>query len=339
MKLHNRTPDIGNLYTLLRREVPSRPTLFELFMNDPLYEVLTGQKAPEYGSLEYLKFRIAAFAAAGYDYTTTNASSMEFQNAHRAQKKSTSLNEGFVITDEKSYESFVWPDPEKDDYSQLEKIKEFLPGNMKLMVMGPSGVLENVTSLVGYDNLCYMLADDPDLAGEIFNRVGSTLLRYYEHAASYESVGLLMINDDWGFNTQTLLSPTHLRQYVIPWHKKMVQVAHDHHIPAVLHSCGNLEAVMEDIIEIGYDGKHSYQDVILPVEEAYERYHDRIAILGGIDVDFLIRREDRDITTRCQGMLERTATRGAWAMGTGNSVPEYIPNEKYFLMIQSALSV
>jgi uroporphyrinogen decarboxylase len=339
MKLHNRQPDIENLYAVLKGKVPSRATLFELFMNDPLYEVLTERKAPEYGSWEYLKFRIDAFATAGYDYVTTNASDMSFQTAHRAQKSTTSLNSGFVITDEKSYESFVWPKPEQDDYSLLEKAKEYLPANMKLMVMGPSGVLENVTNLVGYDNLCYMLVDEPELAAEVFNQVGSCLLKYYENAAGFESVGLLMINDDWGFNTQTLLSPAHLRKYVIPWHKKMVKVAHDHHIPAVLHSCGNLKAVMDDIVEIGYDGKHSYQDVILPVEDAYEQYHERIAILGGIDVDYLIRREDSEITARCQAMLERTAQRGAWALGTGNSVPEYIPNEKYFLMIQTALSL
>ena len=43
------------------------------------------------------------------------------------------------------------------------------------------------------------------------------------------------------------------------------------------------------IDEMGYDGKHSYEDTIEPVEEAYERYHRRIAILGGIDVNFVCR--------------------------------------------------
>jgi len=34
-------------------------------------------------------------------------------------------------------------------------------------------------------------------------------------------------------------------------------------------------------------------------------------------------------------MLERTASRGGWAMGTGNSVPEYIPQDKYFALIKT----
>ena len=35
-------PDFGNLLKVLRREVPDRPTLFEFFLNAPLYEKLAG---------------------------------------------------------------------------------------------------------------------------------------------------------------------------------------------------------------------------------------------------------------------------------------------------------
>ncbi|MCL2033812.1 MAG: hypothetical protein FWG94_03665 [Oscillospiraceae bacterium] len=337
MKLHNRTPDIENLYAVLRREAPSRPTLFELFMNDPLYEVLTGQKRPEPDTLEYLRFRIDAFAAAGYDYTTTNACELDFNPGKFIQKDTRSLNDSAFITDEASFESFHWPDVEKCDFSALEAVKDYLPGNMKLMVMGPSGVLENVIDLVGYDNLCFMLYEDADLVREIFDNIGSRLLQYYKIAAEFDSVGLIMVNDDWGFNMQTLLSPKHMREYVFPWHKKIVDMSHSHKLPVVLHSCGNLEAVIDDIVEMGYDGKHSYEDAILPVEDAYEQWRDRIAILGGIDVDYLIRRTSDEITARCRAMLERTAQCGGWALGTGNSVPEYIPQDKYFTMIKAAL--
>lgn len=41
---------------------------------------------------------------------------------------------------------------------------------------------------------------------------------------------------------------------------------------------------MDDVIEMGFSGKHSYEDAILPVENAYEKWHDQIAILGGIEM-------------------------------------------------------
>ena len=66
MKLHNRKPDIENLYKVLRCEVPDRPTLFEYFMNDALYTTLTGRPVPAGADdLTWLKFAVDAFATAG----------------------------------------------------------------------------------------------------------------------------------------------------------------------------------------------------------------------------------------------------------------------------------
>lgn len=59
-----------------------------------------------------------------------------------------------------------------------------------------------------------------------------------------------------------------------------------------------------------FNCRHSYEDNICPVETAYERLHGRIAIAGGIDMNLL---------------------------GTGNSVPEYIPLENYCALTRAAL--
>ena len=348
MKLHNRKPDIENLYKVLRGEEPERPTLFELFMNLPLYEKLAGRKLliqkpdtaeqAEEAAIENLKLVVEAFAAAGYDYATSYGSSLTFELGPQEKKNTISLNQGFVITDEESYESYQWPDPSNFSFSRLEKIRPFLPEGMKIMVMGPGGVLENVIALTGYDNLCLLLYDNPDLTEAIFSRVGETLLGYYEAALSFDTVGLLMANDDWGFKHQTFLSPADMRKYVFPWHKKYADLAHRKKIPALLHSCGYANDIMDDIIDLmGYDGKHSYEDAIMPVEDAYEKWHGRIAILGGIDVNFVIQHSEEDIAARCRAMLERAKGRGGYALGTGNSVPEYIPQDHFIALLKTAL--
>ena len=151
-------------------------------------------------------------------------------------------------------------------------------------------------------------------------------------------MGACIGNDDWGFKNQTMLSPDDMRRYVLPWHADLVKVIHDAGKPAVLHSCGNLEAVMDDVIDdIGYDGKHSYEDTIMPVEEAYERWGQRIAILGGIDVDFLVRHSLADVRERAQGLLSMSADRGSYGLGSGNSIPSYVPQDKYLAMIGTAV--
>jgi len=331
-------PDFNNLLKVLRREVPDRPTLFEFFLNDPLYRQLAG---PEISAmtdkLAPYRLLIHAYKNAGYDYTTVKGSDFYFPTAEVKKEKTRSLNQGFVITDRESFERYKWLEPDDYDYSWLDDIQEELPEGMKLIIWGPGGVLENVIALVGYENLCYMIYEDPDLVQDIFDAVGSRLLRYYEICAPYASVGALISNDDWGFKTQTMLSPRDMRKYVFPWHKKIVEAIHKAGKPAILHSCGYAEDIMPDIIEdMKFDAKHSFEDLIMPVEEAYEKWGNRIAILGGIDLDFICRSTPEEIEERCEAMLERTASRGGYALGTGNSVPEYVPVENYFAMISTA---
>lgn len=324
------TPCFDNLLAVLRGEEPKRPTLFEMFMHTALHEKLAG---PEYANpqneLEEMRLLVQAFRAAGYDYATVRGSDFRFPTGEQHMQKTRSLNEGSLIHNRRSFEEYPWPDPDAFDYSRLEKITSELPAGMKLVVMGPGGVLENVIDLVGYENLCYMLIDDRELVEDIFAAVGSRLVRYYEITAAYPTVGALISNDDWGFKSQTMLAPRDMRQLVFPWHEQIVSAIHAAGKPAILHSCGNLEAVMNDIIDgMKYDGKHSFEDNILPVEEAYERWGERIAILGGIDLDFVCRETPENIRCRAEAMLERAKGRGGYALGSGNSIPEYVTLRK-----------
>ncbi|MCL2832583.1 MAG: uroporphyrinogen decarboxylase family protein [Treponema sp.] len=338
MKLHNRKPDIENLYKVLRREEPSRPTLFDFGMNIPLCERLAGRKSGGNSALENLRLVVDAFAAAGYDYAPTLGSNFQFLSGRHKEKQTISLNDGFLITGEESFEKYDWPKPADFDFSRLEQIGPYLPEGMKLMCRGPGGVLENVITLTGYDNLCLMLFDNPALVEALFSRVGQILLEYYEIALHCDTVGLLMSNDDWGFKHQTFLSPPDMRKYVFPWHKKFADLAHGKKIPAALHSCGYLNDVMDDVISfMGFDGKHSFEDNIVPVEDFYEQNHGKIAILGGIDLDFIIQRSEEEITARCKAMLKRAEGRGGYALGTGNSVPEFIPQDHFFALLKAAL--
>ena len=108
MKLHDRKPNIENLYKVLRREKPQRPTLFEIFLNDTLYEKLAGRKMNPKDSFDRYRVVVEAFAAAGYDYATLHACDFRFETGNQAHKNSISLNEGFVITDEESYQNYHW---------------------------------------------------------------------------------------------------------------------------------------------------------------------------------------------------------------------------------------
>jgi uroporphyrinogen decarboxylase len=332
-----RKPDFNNLLHILERKKPDRPTLFEFFLNKPLYEKIADKDIvdanPDWQWNTVCPVLISAFKNAGYDYVTVQGSTFKFQTDEPEHKKTISLNAGNAIYDNESFEKYPWQNPEDSDYSLLESAKNMLPEGMKLIVCGPCGVLENAIALVGYERLCMLLFDNPKLAGKIFAAIGDRLVKYYKICASYESVGALISNDDWGFKTQTMLSPADMRKFVLPWHKKIVDTIHNAGKQVILHSCGKLDEVMDDIIEIGYDAKHSYEDIIEPVESFYKRMSDKIAVVGGIDLNFIINSSELEIAKRSKDMLNMSEKKGGYALGTGNSVPDYVPDENYFAMI------
>jgi len=334
----NRKPIFDNLLKVLRREVPSRPVLMELFMNQVIYRRFSDPKYLDgKEDISNIIMTASAFANLGYDYFTTSASGFGFAQKPREHKNTTTLNHEAAIYDKKSFDEYKWNEPEDYNMEFLNRVEQNIPDTMKAVVIGPGGVLENIIGIMGYDNLCTQIYENPQLVSDVSENVGKRLVRYYKLAAEYNLFGAAFGNDDWGFNTQTMLSPKHMREYIFPWHKQIVEVMHSRNKPCILHSCGNPGEVMDDIADdIKYDGRHSYEDNIIPVENFYEKYHDRIAVIGGIDVDFIVRGTPEAIKERSKKMLERTATRGGYALGTGNSVPEYIPVDNYLAMLSAA---
>ncbi len=137
-----------------------------------------------------------------------------------------------------------------------------------------------------------------------------------------------------GFKTGLMVTPQVLIEKSFPWHKWNAELAHTHDKLYILHACGNLSDLMESLIHyVKIDGRHSFEDVIEPVTLAKERYGDHIAVIGGIDLDFLCRSSEVAIRQRVRHTLDVCLPGGGYCLGTGNSVANYIPVENYLVMM------
>ena len=341
--MKNYEPDFNQLLKVLRREKPDRPVLFEFFMGGPVLDKLAGGTLdPDITPEDRVRRLIRAAVNGGYDYCMLPAwefpDMITFPGSGHSKMASRSLNEGFSITDEASFEAYPFEAVKPEAYALLERTAADLPAGMKFMISGKGGIEENMIKLTGYENLCIMQFEEPELVQKIADAVGTCMLAHYREALKYDSLGAVMTNDDWGFKTQTLMSPAFLRQYVFPWHRRIAQAVHATGRPLILHSCGELREVWDDLIDdIQVDGKHSYEDEILPVEKAYERYGKRVAIIGGMDVDFICRKTPEEIYKRSAAMIEQTGGCTGYALGTGNSIAAYVPVEGYEAMTRAAL--
>jgi uroporphyrinogen decarboxylase len=197
-----------------------------------------------------------------------------------------------------------------------------------------SGALEPVTWLMGYETLAFSLYDQPDLVQAMFDKIEEIFLPVAEAIVEIDGVIALWMGDDMGFKTQTMLSPQHLRKYVFPRQKKFADIAHEAGMPFLLHSCGQLDAVMDDLIDdVGIDAKHSFEDVIEPVESISARYGKRIAIIGGLDLDLLTRGTENKVRMRTREILNACAPSKCYILGSGNSIANYVPPENFLTML------
>ena len=335
-------PDVQQLIKVLHKEQPDRPVLFEFIINLETCRTVSGRKTQaEPGTVEYYRMVIEAFRDLGYDVApvyTYESGLFSFPKGEQDSLASRSLNQGALITDRGSFERYPWPDAGQGNYELYHQLSAHLPDGMKLLGFSNGGILENATDIVGFERLCELYLIDPDLTDEIFRHIGERLLKFYSIIASIDSVGVCVVNDDWGFKTQTMFPPEMMERYVFPYTRKIVEVIHASGKPAILHSCGNVKAIMDVIIDdLKLDGKHSFEDGIYPVEDAWDWWSGRIAIIGGIDVDFLARKTPEEIYDRSLRLLEKTSGAGGYALGSGNSIPDFVPFENFLAMIRAAV--
>ena len=342
-------PDFGRLERVLRRQgEPDRVPFFELFSNiqGAVLEALgkdgTGVSSgvPE-GDDRELQQHISYMLSLGYDYVNVRAKNFRFPQKERPKGTDAHGTRSYLtgafhtIANREDFERYPWPELSAVDYSPLERVSALLPDGMKVICIGPGGVLENVMWLLGYEGISYLLYDDPDLVWDMFEAVATRIVGYFDVLASFDVVGGVVLGDDMGFKTQTMLAPEAMREYVFPWQKRAVEAVHRHGKLAILHACGNLSEVMTDVIDCGWDGKHSFEDAIEPVWHIKRQYGDRIAMLGGFDVDKIARMTEDEVRAHTRLMIEKCAPGGGWALGTGNSVANYVPVANFLAMLEA----
>jgi uroporphyrinogen decarboxylase len=221
---------------------------------------------------------------------------------------------------------------------QFDAIAAALPPGMKALGGIGNGVLEISEDLVGYEYLAYLQADDPELFADLYVKIGdlmSALWRRFLERYS-ESFAICRFGDDLGFRSACLVAPDTIRAHILPQYKRVIGIIKDAGKPFLWHSCGCIFEIMDEVIALGIDAKHSNEDAIAPFERWIEGYGKRIGLLGGIDLDILCQKTPEEIyaTVLERGRRFRALAQG-YALGSGNSIPDYVPVEGYLAMVRA----
>ena len=343
-----RGPDFDNLRRTLLREGPPGPVpLIELFADPGMVQAVLGEPLSWASVIQGsgLDTLVRFCLEAGYDYvwswTGLNFPRANFQVAADTAGAENWSGGARIWQDESTgpiqsladFEAYPWPKPDHISYRALEYLASAVPEGMKISV-NVGGIFENASWLMGLERFSYALFDQPDLISALFQRVGDLTATAVANALSIDGTGMCFLGDDLGYASGTVVSPEVLREHVFPQYRRLTQIAHRAGKPILLHSCGNLERVMDEIAGLGFAAKHSFEDKIMPVEEVHRRWGDRVAVLGGVDMDLLTRGSEQEVRRRARQILEVCAARGTgYCLGTGNSAANYLPVENYLAML------
>ncbi|GMV93404.1 MAG: hypothetical protein AMXMBFR82_31820 [Candidatus Hydrogenedentota bacterium] len=247
------------------------------------------------------------------------------------------------IQNRTDFDDYPWEDLPRmfweDAGPKFDALVAALPPGMKAVGGIGNGPFEIAEELVGLTYLPYMQADDPELYAELFDRIGSLMASLWavflkRYSDSYVAC---RVGDDLGFKTSLLTNPATVHENIVPQYRRTIKLIHAAGKPFLWHSCGCIFLAMDAMIEAGIDAKHSNEDIIAPFSCWIEEYGQRIALVGGFDLGFLCQSTPAEIRSAVVewGGEYRAKARG-YALGSGNSIPEYVPVENYLAMIDGA---
>ena len=343
----------GLVDNILRKGTPDRVYHMELFHDYEIRNAIAERFSLDIGAApgdeDYERRKlIAVNRFCGWDFVNAGVS-VGFEH-HRAVTEDTAdlaHSGGRNYQDEhtgpimswEDFEKFDWPDPTASERTvDIEWFQENLPEDM-CIVGGLTGhFMEELSWLMGYETLCFKLFEQRDLVEAIAKRLLEIYRICVERTLQYDRVKMIWASDDMGFKTSLMISPDDMREFVLCNHKAMADISHAAGRPYLLHACGNLTEIIDDLTDdVKIDAKHSYEDTIESARDVKNTYGRKIAMIGGIDVDFLCRSDEQAIRKRVRDTLDVCHNGGGYCLGTGNSVANYIPLDNYLAMVDEGM--
>jgi uroporphyrinogen decarboxylase len=336
-------PDFENLKTVLMGGKGRRVPNIELVIDREIRDGFLGR--PCVTLADDIEFRYRA----GYDYAWISVGMIDpagTVNRERVIKSAERHFEGKddrvwaethggVIRDRGDLEAYPWPDPERIDYSPFVEARKFLRPGMKIIaVLGK--VFTAAWQLVGFERFCELIYDDPDFVAALVRRVGDIQAAVCERVAGMETVGAVFVPDDIAYHSGTMLPPKWFVDHVFTHYAGMARTCRRAGKPFIYHSDGNMSAMIDTIIDTGFDALHPIEPESMDIYELRKRVGTKLCLLGNIRVHTLSTGTPAEIWDLVKDRITNLGYAGAYCVGSSNSIPNYVPLSNYLAMLDAS---
>ena len=212
----------------------------------------------------------------------------------------------------------------KNDFRRMRKVVELCEKKYNLIVStGIVGPWENLHFSIGFGNIAKLWRKDRAFLHDVNQKYIDFSINGMEDMMKIIKPKVIMIGDDYGFNSGLQMSLEMWRELVKPTLAEHVRIVHDAGGKCLLHSCGNIGELFKDFVEIGLDGIESLKPKNNDLIGLKQKFGDKLALLGTID--------DSDMLKYSTPQeVKKSVTQSIKDLGPGG----YIPGATNFLLDQ-----
>ena len=240
------------------------------------------------------------------------------------------------------YEAFSPLDPDDQRrekiFKIMKKIEEDFLGKIYI-IPAIWGIFECSWQSFGFVNFSKLLTRSKAIRKVIDDR-GKFALELAKRFIDWGETGSFMIYDDFGYKSGLLAPPKIYQEYVFPWFKRICDYSHKRGVKVILHSCGDIYQLFDDIIHVGIDAIHPLEPTTANVEynifQLNQKFKDKICFIGNISPQDLATKDPEFINNYTKKLIKELAPGGGFILSSGHSINPAVKLEN-FLAIQDTL--
>jgi uroporphyrinogen decarboxylase len=237
------------------------------------------------------------------------------------------------------------PDPDDPGlYFGLEDRARDLFENSPYAVVadfGVPGFYETSQKLRGYENIACDLILDEEFVRALFGRLLELQKRFFKNylGAVGKYVHVIGYADDLGMQDRPQMSPEIYREVIKPFHTEIFKFIHEQaDVKILLHSCGAIFPLIDDLIEAGVDILNPVQTMAAGMDplRLKEAFGKRIVFWGGVDEQYILPRGSREeIYAEVEKLISVMGKEGGYVLAPGHNIQADTPAENVVAMFEA----